>query len=163
MKKIVEENEDYMFYIKLLPLKRHPVAVKKSKAIVCEKSVRLLERALDGKVLPEPTCETTEVDDNIELAEKLGISGTPMVILPDGGLLKGFRDAAQLMKEIETAGLLVEEKEREALAGKSPYGAEGSGSGAPGGVVPPETEAGARIEAPEEAESGAVAKPGRPF
>lgn len=115
MEQIVEENEDFVFYIKLLPLKIHPAAYRKSKTIVCEQSLRLLERAFDGKAIPEPTCETTEVDDTIELAERLGISGTPTLVLPDGGVVRGFRDAEKLMAEIREAGLVVEERERRAM------------------------------------------------
>jgi hypothetical protein len=157
MKQIVKDNpEDYVFYIKMLPLKTHPAAYKKSKAIVCERSLRLLERAFDGKVMPEPTCETTELDDNMELAERLGITGTPTTVLPDGGLvrgfkeadqllneidlpdgglLRGFKEADQLLNEIEKAGREVERKELEALRkrleeeGEGEKRTEGNGSG----------------------------------
>jgi hypothetical protein len=136
MKQIVKDNpEDYVFYIKMLPLKTHPAAYKKSKAIVCERSLRLLERAFDGKVMPEPTCETTELDDNMELAERLGITGTPTTVLPDGGLVRGFKEADQLLNEIEKAGREVERKELEALRkrleeeGEGGKRTEGNGSG----------------------------------
>lgn len=146
MKQIVEENKDFMFYIKLLPLKIHTAAYRKSKAIVCERSLRLLERAFDGKAVPEPTCETTEVDDTIELAERLGISGTPTLVLPDGGIVEGFRDAEKLMAEIREAGLAVEESERKALEEKDNEGAADMGQGpeaeSPSGPDAAEDEAG---------------------
>ncbi len=97
IKKIIAERDDVVFYIKLYPLPIHPQAYAKSMTIVCEKSARLLEDAFDGKTLPEPKCETTEVDDNIKLAAELGISGTPAIIFPDGRLLPGYVPANVLM------------------------------------------------------------------
>ena len=109
MQTIIAENDEIAFYIKLLPLKIHPTAYKKSKSIVCRKSLALLERSYDGRPLPEPSCETTEVDDNIELAERLGINTTPTIILPDGGVVVGFKDREALTDMIETSGRAVEE------------------------------------------------------
>ena len=109
MKSLIEEYEDIAFYIKLLPLKKHPTAYKKSKAIVCLRSIALLERSFDGRPLPEPTCETTEVDDTIDLAERLGIATTPTIILPDGGVVQGFKDRETLLNLIETAGRAMED------------------------------------------------------
>lgn len=103
--KVVEENEEVAFYIKLLPLKIHPASYKKAKAIVCERSIALLERAFDGRELPEPSCETTEVDETIELAEELGISSAPTIVLPDGGTITGTKGYIELMDLIEKAGL----------------------------------------------------------
>ncbi len=108
MKIIRKARKDIVFFIKLLPLKTHPSAYKKAKAIVCQRSMRMLERALDGKSIPEPTCETTEIDDNIDLAERMGITGTPTVILPDGGVEAGIMNAEQLMNLIIAAGEHVE-------------------------------------------------------
>ncbi len=107
MKKVLEERKDIVFFIKLLPLKSHPSAYKKAKAIVCERSLRMLERALAGRSVPEPTCETTEVDDTIDLAERMGITGTPTVILPDGGVEVGIMNAEQLANLIVAAGEIV--------------------------------------------------------
>ncbi len=109
MKSLVEEYEDIAFYIKLLPLKSHPTAYKKAKAIVCLRSMALLERSYDGRPLPPPTCETTEVDDTIELAERLGIATTPTIILPDGGVVQGYKDRETLLDLVETAGRALEE------------------------------------------------------
>jgi thiol:disulfide interchange protein DsbC len=108
MKQILEDRADFVFFIKLLPLKIHPAAYKKSKVITCEKSIRLLERAFDGKTIPtEPRCETTEVDETIELAEKLNITGTPSVVLPDGAVVGGATEAEDLIDMIVKAGLAV--------------------------------------------------------
>jgi len=100
MKKIIEERKDIAFYIKLYPLKSHPNAYEKSKAIVCEKSLALLEDAFENKPLPQPSCDTTAVDETMLLAEKLGISSTPSSILPDGRLVPGAVDFKTLINMI---------------------------------------------------------------
>ncbi len=100
MKKILEERKDIVFYIKLFPLRIHPEAYEKSKAIVCENSLALLELAFDKKPLPKPKCETPIIDENIKLAEKLGISSLPVLILPDGRVIHGYRDSKTLINLI---------------------------------------------------------------
>jgi len=101
MKKVIEKRKDIAFYIKLFPLPMHKDAYAKAKAIVCEKSLSLLEDAFERKTLPAPKCETSAIDDNISLAQKLGISGTPAIILPDGRLLPGYLEADALILQIE--------------------------------------------------------------
>ena len=101
MKKVIKERKDIAFFIKLYPLPMHKDAYAKAKAIVCEKSLALLEDAFENKPLPKPKCETTAVDDNVKLAQKLGISGTPAIIMPDGRLIPGYMDADALIKSIE--------------------------------------------------------------
>jgi len=93
MKQIIAERKDVVFYIKLFPLKMHPDAYEKSKAIVCQKSLALLEQAYEKKPLPKATCETTIIDDNIKLAERLRINSLPTMILPDGRVISGYKDA----------------------------------------------------------------------
>jgi len=93
MKKIVKERKDISFYIKMNPLKMHPKAYDKAKAIVCEKSLALLEDSFAKKELPAPKCKTSIVDDNVKLAESIGITGAPALIMPDGRIVMGYRDA----------------------------------------------------------------------
>jgi len=101
MKKIIEERKDVAFYIKMFPLaKIHPGAYEKAKAIVCEKSLTLLEDAYEKKQLLKPNCETTVVDDNIRLAEKLGISSLPTLVFPNGKVLSGYQDGKTLINMI---------------------------------------------------------------
>ena len=97
MKKVIEKRKDIAFYIKMFPLQMHPGAYEKAKAIVCEKSLALLEDAFEKKEIPKPTCETRVIDENIKLAEKLGISGAPTLILPDGRVISGYREADALI------------------------------------------------------------------
>ncbi len=101
LKKIVKKRKDIAFLLKMYPLAIHPEAYDKSKAIVCKKSLKLLEDAFAGKKLPPPSCETTVIDDNIKLARKLGIEGTPAIIFPDGRLIPGYVDADTLLEVLE--------------------------------------------------------------
>ena len=97
MKKIVEERKDIAFFIKMVPLKSHPAAFEKAKAILCEKSLALLEDAHAKKPIPKPTCETTAVDDSIKLGERLGLASVPALIFPDGRVMPGYKDAKTLL------------------------------------------------------------------
>lgn len=101
MKQVIKERKDIAFYIILYPLPSHPEAYEKSKAIYCAKSLAMLDDAFAGKKLPKPSCETTVIDENIALAGKLGISGTPALVLPDGVIVPGYRDAASLIALID--------------------------------------------------------------
>ncbi|MCJ7642623.1 MAG: thioredoxin fold domain-containing protein [Desulfobacterales bacterium] len=100
MKKIIGDRKDIAFFIKLYPLRSHPEAYEKSKAIVCEKSLALLEDAYENKPLPKAKCETTVIDENIALAGKLGINSLPTLILPDGRVVRGYKDAQTLQNLI---------------------------------------------------------------
>lgn len=101
IKKVIAEKKDVAFYMKLFPFKVNTEAYEKSKAIVCEKSLELLENAYDKKPILKAKCETTAVDENIKLAEKLGITATPTMIMPDGRVISGKRDAKTLKELID--------------------------------------------------------------
>jgi len=98
MKKVIEKRKDIAFYIKMFPLKMHPGAYEKAKAIVCEKSLSLLDDAFAKKQLPKPKCETSVIDENLKLGEKLGFSGAPTLILPDGRVIQGYKEADALIE-----------------------------------------------------------------
>jgi len=93
MKKVIEKRKDIAFYIKMFPLEIHPGAYEKAKAIVCEKSLALLDDAFQKKELPKPKCETTVIDENLRLGEKLGISSVPTLITSDGRVMSGYMEA----------------------------------------------------------------------
>lgn len=97
IKEVVEKRKDVAFYIKLYPLPMHPGAYDKSRTIVCKKDIKLLEDAFEGKTLPKPDCDSKEVDNNIKLAQELGVRGTPAIIFPDGRLLPGYVPADALL------------------------------------------------------------------
>jgi thiol:disulfide interchange protein DsbC len=101
LKKITAERKDVVFFIKLFPLPIHKEAADKAKAVVCEKSLALLEAAFEKKPVAKPKCKTSAVDENIKLGEKLGISGTPALVMPDGRIISGYRDATALKALID--------------------------------------------------------------
>ncbi|MBA4372352.1 MAG: protein-disulfide isomerase [Thermodesulfovibrio sp.] len=101
IKKVVAERKDIAFQIKLFPLPMHKDAFEKSKAIVCEKSLQMLEDAFEKKPIAKAKCKTKAIDENIALAKKFGINGTPALILPNGKVSSGFRDAAAIKEMID--------------------------------------------------------------
>jgi thiol:disulfide interchange protein DsbC len=101
MKKVIEKRKDIAFFIVMYPLPMHKGSYEKAKAIVCEKSLSLLNDAFEGKPLPAPKCETTAIDDNIKLAETLGIRGTPAIILQNGAIVPGYKEADALISLID--------------------------------------------------------------
>ncbi|MEW6714631.1 MAG: DsbC family protein [Nitrospirota bacterium] len=106
LKRTVEQRKDIVVYFKLFPLVQiHPQAYKKSTAIACEKSnekaLSLLDDAFAKKTIPEPSCETKIIDENMKLAKKLGISSTPILILDDGRVVRGAVKAEDLIKAID--------------------------------------------------------------
>lgn len=98
MKKVIEKRKDIAFFIKMFPLKMHPGAYEKAKAIVCEKSLTLLDDAFEKKQLPKAKCETSVINENMKLAEELGITGAPALIMPDGRVISGYREADTIIK-----------------------------------------------------------------
>lgn len=101
MKKVVEMRKDIAFYIRLLPLKMHPDAYWKSKSIMCNKSLQMLDDNFAKKPIPRTECNTKEVDNTIKLAGKLGITGTPTIILPNGKMHSGTMSAEDLIQFID--------------------------------------------------------------
>jgi thiol:disulfide interchange protein DsbC len=100
LKKIIAERKDIVFYLKLMPLKFHPDSYWKSQSILCAKSLALMEDNFEKKPIPRPDCDTKVPDENLRLAADLGVTGTPTIIMPDGMVLVGGRDAAKLTRLI---------------------------------------------------------------
>lgn len=101
MKLVSEKRKDIVFFIKLYPLPMHKDAKRKSESIICNKSLQMLEDAFANKPIPDPVCKTDVVDKNIQLAEKLGIRGTPTIIFNDGRVASGAISAEELIGLIE--------------------------------------------------------------
>jgi thiol:disulfide interchange protein DsbC len=101
LKKVIAERKDIVFYLKFVALPMHPDARWKAESILCSKSLQLLEDNFDQKAIPKPGCETRAVDDNIALAKTLDITGTPTMILPDGMVVVGGRDAKTIIEMAE--------------------------------------------------------------
>ncbi|HUJ17060.1 MAG TPA: DsbC family protein [Nitrospirota bacterium] len=98
IKKVLEKRKDIAFYIFLRPLPMHPEAPRKVEAILCERSLSLLDDALSGKPVPAPACSTAKVqmEKNIALADSLEFRGTPTMVREDGTVNPGFLAAEPL-------------------------------------------------------------------
>ena len=79
-------------------LKMHPNAYTVAKSIVCNRSLLMLEESYAGRPVPPPLCETKVVDDTLALVEKLGITSTPTLVLPDGQVVPGYKKADALLR-----------------------------------------------------------------
>jgi len=97
MEKVLKERKDIAFYILLFPLAMHKDAYWKSKSIVCNRSLKMLEDAFAKKEIPKPECDTKEIDANMKVAQALGITGTPALVLPDGRVHTGMMPAKELI------------------------------------------------------------------
>jgi len=98
LKKLVAMEPDLTVYIKMFPLKMHPAAYDKARVILGSNSLDMLDKAFAGEKLPEPGEKDKKepVDETIKLGESLGISGTPAIVMPNGELIAGMRNAAAL-------------------------------------------------------------------
>lgn len=112
MNRVIAEKKNVAFFIKMLPLKIHPNAREKAKAIVCEKSAQLLEDSLAGRPIPKPSCETDQIEKNEAAAERLGIRSTPTMILPDGRVVSGYRTAQKILEYLGEAQTKTDEKNK---------------------------------------------------
>jgi thiol:disulfide interchange protein DsbC len=101
IKQIGEKRKDIVFYIKMFPLPFHKDAYWKSKSIVCNNSIQLLQDCFDKKEIAKTDCTTDEVDNTLKLGKSLGIDGTPAIILPDGRLRMGAMPEEELIKLID--------------------------------------------------------------
>lgn len=103
LKKLVKIAPDVAIHIMLFPLPMHPAAYDKSRAVFESKSQDLLDKAFDGKDVPKPTKESSKkaIDEIIKFANANGISGTPTMVMPDGKIEVGMRDAETLKKMLE--------------------------------------------------------------
>jgi thiol:disulfide interchange protein DsbC len=101
IKQISDKRKDIAFYIKMYPLEMHKDAYWKSKSIVCNNSMQLLQDCFDKKEIEKTDCKTEEVDNTLKLVKSLGITGTPAIILPDGRLRIGTMPETELTNLID--------------------------------------------------------------
>ncbi|HUX81465.1 MAG TPA: DsbC family protein [Halothiobacillus sp.] len=59
-----------------------------------------LSSAMAHRPLGGPACKNAVIDANMQLADELGMSGTPYIIMPDGSSVPGYRPASALIPEI---------------------------------------------------------------
>jgi len=100
-KQVIEKRKDIAFYLILYPLPMHKDAYKKAQAVLCEKSLALLDDAFSGKTVPEPTCGKEQVEKNLALAKDLDINGTPTLIRDDGTMISAYLPADKLIEWID--------------------------------------------------------------
>ena len=103
LKKLEKIAPDVAIHIMLMPLPMHPEAFDKSRTILETKSRKHFDSAFEGKAVPKPKKESSKatVQEIIRFANAHGINGTPTLILPDGKVIVGARDAETLKKMIE--------------------------------------------------------------
>jgi thiol:disulfide interchange protein DsbC len=103
LKKLATISPDVAIYIMLYPLAMHPGAYDKSRTILETKSLELMDKAFDGQEVPKPTKDSSKaaIDEIIKFANANGISGTPTMVMPDGKIEVGMRDAETLQKMLE--------------------------------------------------------------
>lgn len=110
MKKVVALDPSIAFYIKMMPLNIHPEAYMIAKSIVCNRSLTMLEESFADRSVPPPLCRGEVVDQTLALARKLGFNSTPTLVMPDGRPFSGFRDAATLLKMLDSKVNMSEKK-----------------------------------------------------
>jgi thiol:disulfide interchange protein DsbC len=103
LKKLAKIAPDVAIYIMLYPLPMHPGSYDKSRAVVENMSLDLLDKAFEGKDVPRPSKASSKavIDENIQFANSNGISGTPTMVMPDGKIEVGMRDAETLKKMLD--------------------------------------------------------------
>lgn len=103
LKKLAKIAPDVAIHIMLFPLPMHPAAYDKARTIVETKDHDLLDKAFEGKGIPKPTKESSKkaIDEIVKFANANGISGTPTMVMPDGTIQVGMRDAETMKKMLE--------------------------------------------------------------
>jgi thiol:disulfide interchange protein DsbC len=103
LQKLVPLEPDLAIYIKMYPLKMHPHAYDKARVILGGRSLGLLEKSFAGGKLPAPGARDSKqaLDESMRYAESVGINSTPTLVLSDGRILPGVRDAAALRKLLQ--------------------------------------------------------------
>ena len=103
LNKLAKIAPDVAIHIMLFPLPMHPAAYDKSRTIIETQDHDLLDKAFSGKEIAKPTKESSKkaVDEIVKFANAHGISGTPTMVMPDGTIQVGMRDAETMKKMIE--------------------------------------------------------------
>jgi thiol:disulfide interchange protein DsbC len=103
LKKLAASAPDVAIYVMLYPLPMHPGAYDKARTVIETRNLELMDKAFDGKEIPKPAKDSSKkaVDEIIAFANANGIGGTPTMIMPDGKIEVGMRDAETLKKMLE--------------------------------------------------------------
>lgn len=88
----------YLFYPRA---GKGSVSYKKAVSVWCSADRHVaMDKAKQGLNIKEKTCENP-VDNHMRMAEQLSVTGTPTIILEDGGRLPGYVNAAQLLHTLQ--------------------------------------------------------------
>lgn len=92
-------------YSFLYPLPMHADAPRKSKLVWCsaDRAQAFTDLMLKGKVPAGKADCPNPIEANLAFGEKLGIQGTPAMILADGKRIPGYLPAAELDKRLNQA------------------------------------------------------------
>lgn len=103
LQKLAKIAPDVAIYVMLFPLPMHPASYDKSRTVIETMSRDLLDKAFEGKDIPKPTKESSKkaIDEIVKFGNAHGINGTPTMIMPDGKIEVGMRDAETLKKMLE--------------------------------------------------------------
>lgn len=98
-KKVVAADPDVAFYVKLYSRNGNPQTIEKIRAVLCGKqdAPKRMDDAFAGMPLPKPTCRTSSAEETALLARQLRLRGTPSMIMPDGRIINGYRDADAIL------------------------------------------------------------------
>lgn len=99
--KLAYREPEVGVFIKLYPLQMHPKAFDKSRVILAaENPLFMLNKAFANEELPPPGPgdPAQPVEETRKLAESLGITATPTMVLPDGRVLLGYKTAEDIRK-----------------------------------------------------------------
>lgn len=103
LKKLAAIAPDVAIHIMLYPLPMHPGAYDKARTVLETKSLDLMDKAFEGKDVPKPKKDSSKkgIDEIVAFANANGISGTPTLVMPDGKIEVGMRDAETMKKMLE--------------------------------------------------------------
>lgn len=99
----MEKRADVVFFLKLTLIRSNPQLEKKSKAIVCSRSLKSLDEAFEGATIPPTECQTKELEENTKFMEANGFNGVPLTLFPDGSVQVGFVESSVLETRIDEA------------------------------------------------------------
>ncbi len=107
----MEKRTDVAFFLKLTLIRKNPELEKKSRAIVCGKSLKALDDAFEGIAPPPKECPSRELEENTKFMETNGFNGVPLTLFPDGSIQAGFVESSVLEKRIDEAARSAEKND----------------------------------------------------
>ena len=99
-KRFVKLVPDVAVYVMLFPLPMHPAAYDKSRSVLESQKNSDLDLIFEGKDVAKPVKESSKhaIEAIIKFATANGIMGTPTLVMPDGKIEVGMREAETLKK-----------------------------------------------------------------